>query len=254
MSPAVIARPSAASLFIVPSFGGTGLGSGTAFLVQHGGVTYLMTNWHNVSGRNPQTGATMHPSGTVPDSVKIFHNRAQNLGQWVEKVEPLYDASGARKWREHPAFPNGQVDAIALPLTDLNHVETIGYDPWNTGAVQPVFGASDNVNIIGFPFGLTGGGYLAIWIRGAVASEPQIDFNDRPCFLVDARTRPGQSGSPVIIYVGGGAFTSEEGNTVMGMGQVERLLGIYSGRINEESDLGFVWKVEALRTIVEQGI
>jgi hypothetical protein len=32
-----------------------------------------------------------------------------------------------------------------------------------------------------------------------------------------------------------------------------RLLGIYSGRVNEQSDLGFVWKTTALIDIVERG-
>jgi hypothetical protein len=32
------------------------------------------------------------------------------------------------------------------------------------------------------------------------------------------------------------------------------MLGVYSGRINEESDLGKVWKVPALREIIASGI
>jgi hypothetical protein len=29
-----------------------------------------------------------------------------------------------------------------------------------------------------------------------------------------------------------------------------RLLGVYSGRINEQSDLGMVWKLSAIRELV----
>jgi hypothetical protein len=31
-------------------------------------------------------------------------------------------------------------------------------------------------------------------------------------------------------------------------------LGVYSGRINNESDLGFVWKAAALTEIIDNGV
>jgi len=33
-------------------------------------------------------------------------------------------------------------------------------------------------------------------------------------------------------------------------GPVTNLLGVYSGRVNEQSDLGRVWKVQAVRDIL----
>jgi hypothetical protein len=251
MATTAIARPSVASLFVHPSDGKTDLGSGTAFLTERNGTTFLLTNWHNVTGKNPQTGALLDQKGRVPTHLRIFHNYAPKLGEWVERVEPLYDANGVRLWKEHPRFPNGQVDAVALPLTELADTVVYGHDLWATGG--PAMGASEPVNIIGFPFGLTSGGYVAIWVRGAIASEPAMDFTGLPCFLVDARTRPGQSGSPVILYATG-SYSDEDGSFVVQSGAIERLVGIYSGRVNAESDLGFVWKVEALREIIENGI
>ncbi len=41
----------------------------------------------------------------------------------------------------------------------------------------------------------------------------------------------------------------ENGSTAV-IGEVIRFLGIYSGRINEESDLGIVWKATALSELV----
>ena len=53
------------------------------------------------------------------------------------------------------------------------------YEPRNPG--PPIlFGPSDPASIIGFPFGVTGGGGLGIWVQGVVASEPGIDFEDLP--------------------------------------------------------------------------
>jgi hypothetical protein len=73
-----------------------------------------------------------------------------------------------------------------------------------------------------------------------------MDWNDLPVFLIDSRTRPGQSGSPVIQYSKGGAVPLADGSTGVFAGPVERLVGVYSGRINDQSDLGFAWK----RTVV----
>jgi hypothetical protein len=36
----------------------------------------------------------------------------------------------------------------------------------------------------------------------------------------------------------------------LGGGPYEEFLGVYSGRISEESDLGFVWKSSALREVI----
>jgi hypothetical protein len=89
-----------------------------------------------------------------------------------------------------------------------------------------------------------------VWATGFVASEPDIDFGNLPVFLIDCRSRQGQSGSAVIAYGDGGMFAMEDGSTAVMPGEVIRLLGIYSGRINEQSDLGIVWKVSALQELV----
>lgn len=190
----------------------------------------------------------MHPSGGVPDRLRVMHNAAGQLGAWVEKVEPLYDDSGLPLWFEHPVR-KGEVDVVALPLTEVAGVDTHDYDPW--AATQVAIATTEPLNIVGFPFGMTGGGSLAIWVRGFVATEVAIDFDGLPCFLVDSRTRQGQSGSPVIFYSGGGTYMAATGGLVLGGGPIEEFVGVYSGRINAESDLGIVWKASVVREIVE---
>jgi hypothetical protein len=101
------------------------------------------------------------------------------------------------------------------------------------------------LSIIGFPFGDTGGGWLPIWVQGWVASEPEVDLYGLPLFLVDSRTRPGQSGSPVIAY-SPGPPTALMGSVSMAGRPYERFVGVYSGRLNDESDIGRVWKWKAL--------
>lgn len=43
----------------------------------------------------------------------------------------------------------------------------------------------------------------------------------------------------------------ENGVTAVFEGPVTRLLGIYSGRINSESDIGIVWRTTALHGLIE---
>jgi len=236
---------------LIGTANGHELSTSTGFVVTHHEQQFLVTNWHVAAGRRPDTGQPMSPTGAVPDELVVLHNVAGALGTWQPKSERLYDNQGVPVWLEHPQHGH-KVDVIALPLAELDGVDIHPHDPWSDG-VQLAFGAGGFVSIIGFPFGLAGGGAMGIWVQGAIATEPVIDFNDLPCFLIDSRTRPGQSGSPVIIYNAGGAVPMQDGGTTVFGGPVERFLGVYSGRINEQSDLGFVWKAEAVKAIVESG-
>lgn len=245
--PVQIAEPSVMSLIIQMRKGTTALGTGTAFVVigPHGPV--LVTNRHNVTGRNQETGTPLSASGVVPDCLAIMHNRLNRLGEWIERVEPLYSGNAPR-WTEHPVL-GAAVDCVALPLTETSDVQFHPYDANNPGPDISV-GPAAIASVIGFPFGLSSGGYLAIWATGFIASEPSIAHNNLPLFLIDCRSRPGQSGSPVIAYRPRGLVPMEDGSTVVFSAPTRRLLGIYSGRINNQSDLGFVWNTRAIAEIV----
>lgn len=148
---------------------------------------------------------------------------------------------------EHPTG-GGNFDFVALPLSDTDGIDAFCYDPKHTG-VNLMVGPSDVVSVVGFPFGLSTGGALAIWATGFVASEPFL--SNEPNFLIDCRARPGQSGSAVLSYSSGGAAATDDGGTSIFGGPVFRFLGIYSGRINDQSDLGIVWKASALQELVD---
>lgn len=251
--PIEIALPSVQSLFVTAMVGETALGTGTAFVVEHAGQAWLVTNWHVAAGRNPITGEARHPSLATPDRLRVLHN-GESLGQWTAVDYALFAADDQPVWREHPAYGR-RVDAVAIRLNEQPGVRFYPY----SFTIDPMFRlsavVSDDVSIIGFPFGLTGGGGVALWSRGAIASEPDLDYNDLPSFLIDSRTRPGQSGSPVIVYSSGaGGHRLHGGSLTVGGGPKTRFLGVYSGRINEQSDLGFVWKASAIQDIVERGV
>lgn len=234
------------SLLIELRVNGQPLSTGTAFAANAPRGPVLITNRHNVTGRHQQTGQPLSPTGGIPNEIVILHNRLNALGQWLPVVQPLH-ANNAPLWVEHPTL-GAQADFVALPLTQLDQVHLY---PYSLGVGDPpiTVAPAEVVSVVGFPFGLTGGGCLALWATGFVASDPDVNFGNLPVFLIDCRSRQGQSGSAVIAYRSGGAIATEQG-LMLGGGQMTRFLGIYSGRVNAESDLGFVWKAAAIRELV----
>jgi len=54
-----------------PHFGAQELAFGTAFLYRHSEKVYLITNWHNVTGREPVSYKPKHSLCAVPDELVI---------------------------------------------------------------------------------------------------------------------------------------------------------------------------------------
>lgn len=255
------------------------LATATGFVVDLAGVSYLVTNKHNLSGIDPLTGAHMSSRGVVPDEVAILHNRSLDPGRWKIVVEKLYDPTGKRRWREHPTNP--RADVVALPLTELTDVALHPYsiEPATPSRFQP----GDSVSIIGFPYATVSSPIypLPTWSHGYVATEPMLNEDRVMHFEVDTRTRRGQSGSPVVLYRPQGsvvAMNDAEGNETLGYisEATTELIGIYSSRLSEPpdedgeqarddyhtwerritrrletTDLGIVWKLAVIRDVIE---
>jgi len=245
----VIAEPSLGSLAVSVRFRRKELGTATAFVALSQGRYYLVTNWHVVTGRNPKTGEILSETGGVPDRLAVLHHVAKKLGQWQHRIHGLYDESDDPLWLEHPVHGRS-VDVVALPIDAQPEGTRFFHYDLDRGWPLISFAPSNTVSIVGFPFEISGGGGLGVWVQGTIATEPAVDYWDLPLMLVDSRTRPGQSGSPVMLYRTDG-YVTEDGSTINNHTPAMRLIGVYSGRINEESDLGLVWKLDALREIID---
>ena len=65
---------------------GTIIGRGTGFAIIRNGTNYLITNWHVVTGRDPNTGQPMSSTGAAdPDTIGIWHHDVNTLGTWHRK-------------------------------------------------------------------------------------------------------------------------------------------------------------------------
>lgn len=230
---------------------GPALATGTGFVVEHNADAYLITNRHNFTGRGVD-GELRSTHGVAPDRVLIRHHKTREsvFGATDPRHEMLRSSTGKPLWFEHPTHKQN-ADVVALRLSEASDgVRILPYTVQQP--VSPVqLVPSDGVSIIGFPFGRAAHDAMGIWVRGFVASEPRLDFEGMPRFLVDARTRPGQSGSPVIFYAEGGPVRLSDGSqNLIGKPYVE-LLGVYSGRIRADSDLGYVWKASLIYELLQ---
>lgn len=227
------------------------LGTATGFAVRHADKSYLVTNWHVVAGKDPETGRLLSGTGAIPDEVRIAHHHSRKLGAWIVKAENLYGADGRALWLEHPK--GREVDVVAIPLTSIApDVQLYPIDlalAETDVQVQPAM----PVSIIGYPFGLVVDGAWPIWKTGHVASDPDLYYQGKPAFIIDATTREGMSGSPVVLRVYGGYHTRDGGYVLTG-GQVTRFLGVYAGRIHDQVEIGRVWRPELIPEILRQGL
>jgi hypothetical protein len=240
------------SLLLELRFKGQHLAFATGFVVVTATGPHLITCRHVVTGRDQNTNDPLDKkSSGVPNEVAILHHSKQapqgELWLWEERVEALYDGEKPR-WREHPIL-GARADIIALPLIHQD-VQFMPYELLADSNLE--LGPGDPVSVIGFPFGKAAGGSLGIWATGFIAGETFVDWNNLPIQLIDSRTRKGQSGAPVIAYRSEGSTVLMDGKLVqIRKGAVSQFLGVYSGRINDESDVGMVWKAAAVRALVE---
>lgn len=224
-------------------------GSATGFVVEYKGKPYLVTNWHVLSGRNPETNNPLDPSGALPDKIHVLHHN-KVLGTWVVRTEPLLEPNGTRRWIEHKQ--GSKIDVAALPLTVLNNQVQIYPFDLALAETDMLPAVAMPVSIIGFPLGLAGPGFFPIWKTGHIASDPDLDYAGLPCFLIDATTRGGMSGSPVVLRLTGGFETKSGGFVLAGGGIYTKFLGIYSGRLHDQSEIGRVWRPQVITEILSQ--
>ena len=175
----------------------------------------------------------------------------------LEKVDMrLCDDSDKPRWLEHPSLGQ-RVDVAALDVTQevqgfqISHVNVL-----ETDAVLDTVSSQD-VFVVGFPFGLIANAPAPLWKRGTIALDPTFDADGLPKMLIDTATREGMSGSVVIArhIIVGRDYLKKDGtkSPLMIYAQCDTVIGIYSGRHYpdlERAQLGIVWK----RRVIEETI
>lgn len=256
IGPGAVTVPTMKSLFIEMFLGELPLATGTAFLAARGRDSHcaLITNRHNVTGRHQDSDRCLHSQDAVPDAIVIhFHQAGTEPGAWTPIRLPLYRIDGAPYWIEHPEL-GAAADLVALNLRwGADIVKYPYYLDGDLDHASLAVGPAETVSVIGFPFGLSSKMRYPVWATGFLAQELSLVTLDHPIFLIDCRTRVGQSGSPVIAYRPGGHRSIKDGrqSTRLSADTVWEFLGIYAGRVNAESDLGRVWHRSAVEAVFD---
>ena len=250
-----VAVPTIKSLYLETYFGEQLLSSATCFLLSRTKESHcvVVTNRHVVTGRHQGTGAPLDSRGGIPDAVVIHFNKAGSLlREWLPIRLPLYRADDSPYWIEHPHL-GASGDLVALNVRWGSDVEKLPYYlDLDLDRVQMVLSPAEPVSVIGFPFGISSYAKYPIWATGFLAQDLEFISQENPTFYIDCRSRQGQSGSPVIAFRTQGARLMRDGRisaTLTPNSQWE-FLGVYSGRVSSESDLGIVWHVSILGDLV----
>jgi hypothetical protein len=219
-----------ASLMTTPVFlmnGRTAMQQGTGFFFANTkpdgtpDTVFLVTNYHVVTGRTP-----LSKDPPVGDRVQfLIHEDRADLARVRHLELPLYDAAHQPLWIGSDVAPDADVIMLPLPPSAYEGVALFVFTEAHTHGdikMRPTSGAT----LLGYPYGFADTAHdLPVWKTGHIASEPSVDFDNRPLFLVDVSAFPGMSGSPVLA-VANGIYENEDGQ--MRSGRVLKLLGIFS--------------------------
>jgi hypothetical protein len=260
------------------------MATGTAFNYLHNDTNYIITNWHNLAGRDFFTRDHINRQSRTPLWIKVdtggFRTReefdAGKFGIYRRRVE-IYrdpDAQLDRLWLEHPVLGTEGCDVVAIPTEKPLDEPDFLHNQVNRISVErvPIIPGEVAV-VIGFPRGIEVAWSLPLWKSTFIASEPYydvtIDGKRLRAFFIDGYTREGMSGSPVFARYNGTwdlnhpyapvdpdapNFWSRD-DIVFGHTAME-FVGVYSGRLKQnEADaaLALVWKRELIEEICQAG-
>ncbi|MEK8033588.1 trypsin-like peptidase domain-containing protein [Ideonella sp. DXS29W] len=177
----------------ITTFAASGvLTSASGFFFRRGERLFLISNRHVFSDA-----ASSH----FPDRIEIgLHTDARDLTQYTMVSLPIY-RNGLSQWRE-ATDTGGVVDVAAIEVPDscLPSGATLqAFDDSHLEARGEDVAIGDPLTIAGFPLGFHDTvHHLAVARSASIASAYGIRFQRQGCFLTDARTHRGSSGSPVV--------------------------------------------------------
>lgn len=256
--------------------GGISLGSG--FFYEVDGETFVITNWHNVTGKNHLTGASLHKERS-PTHIKakwpviqehILHPSGAAVFRLEAQTIQIEDDHGPL-WLEHPDH-GSTFDVVAIPFEKPPEWPQAAHVPANKIDPTPIpLRPGLKVVVIGFPQGLSTGPGIPVIKSGFLSSEPGFEvrlggtFSDVggmmggvriAAVLLDVHTVPGMSGSPVFGEYTGfwdpKNLNNHQITDTSTFGTSRMFLGCYSSRVSgleERSGLGLCFESKTIEEI-----
>lgn len=224
----------------ITTFLASGASTGASgFFYRRGEQLFLVSNRHVFA--DP-------PSAHLPDRIEIgLHTDTRDLTRHAVVSLPLY-RDGLSQWRE-ATDSVGPVDVavLALPADALPADAVLtAFDETHLQDGDEQVAIGDALTIPGYPLGFHDTvHHLAVARHAAIASAYGVRFQRQGCFLTDARTHRGSSGSPVV-------------RRRSGADRRWQLLGVHSTRMDmrdrdlaqdESLGLNCAWYADVLRTL-----
>lgn len=265
------------------------IGIGSGVLYKRAEKTYIVTAWHNVTGRHTESLECISKYLAIPDNVvvtvacKFSHPECtEYMRRWI--TVPL-EIDGKTTYYVHKqGFP--RVDVVAIPIdphheyisegsaasgeqvnhsiplvnsgsngsvnTNIEHIQDaeLSASSYDIDFSQYLY-VSDDVFILGYPKGITDNTGQPIWKRASVATSPRLGWNQQKKFLVDCASKDGMSGASVIFYDRKGSI--HVGNTKYETsGPATVLHGIYVGRLGSTSEFEAQIGYVWQRTVIDE--
>jgi hypothetical protein len=225
------------------------------FYTNEAGKLFLVTNKHVLYDEDKHH---------FPDKLRFYVHTDLRYLTKIKPIDlPLWGKNGKKLWKWLKYRP---IDVAALEVPE-NQLTGCRYLAFSKGDMLDAdaerlpgkdIGLGLPALVLGYPLDFYDKNTLLPMAYGAtVATWPWLDFEGKPCFLVDARLHPGMSGSPVIsspgtIKIKGDSLGVEEFAASRG----SYLLGIISDERTpwgEPLGLNTVWHASIIKDITNDG-
>lgn len=172
--------------------------------------------------------------GSSKGSFQLTRANADGTPQ-IGKFDNIVIDNFEKNWHHHP---KPEIDLCFMPIAPLLHEANkqgisffhidIDENLLPSENLLSDLTALEEILMIGYPVGLWDSvNNMPIFRKGITATHPNLNYEGRDEFLIDAACFPGSSGSPVFLY-NMGSYADRQGGTVIGIRIA--LLGIlYAG-------------------------
>jgi len=265
----------------------TVLSIGTGVIYQHASEYYIVTAWHNLSGRHSESLQPLSDNLAIPDNVVVNLAISMPGGGLMRPsiTIPLIDQEKSLYYIHPENWP--RVDVAIIPFDP--HATYLSEGRLSTGdlyetALSPIMnvvgsGTSeicpiqkylvpdsgvidkwfDSVDVTeelfipGYPHNVQDYYVQPVWKRATIASSVKYGWNREPKFLIDSASKSGMSGSPVLYYSPIGTVEIPGAKYTFNR-EVAILAGIYVGRLGVQGErdpqIGTVWKKSVIDEII----
>jgi len=206
--------------------------SGT--LYKKDNLTYIVTAWHNISGRHADTLKLLSKQAAIPNNIVATIDVKITQADFVGFIRmsitiPLIE-NGKTTYYVHPqGYP--KVDVVAIPVdlqnvyimegniasgenvdlpiqlksnqpnslaTDVVHIQDCEFKSYDIENYSETLYVSDDIFIIGYPRGITDYTMQPIWKRATIATQPHLGWEqqERKCSPPYAATGKRGTGNP----------------------------------------------------------